>query len=81
MRKKYREKPVTDLQKEEDAIDEFFDYTGHPKGNVAHWTPEPDELLEKKEFWKVFYQCSMLDNNHHIVHILCMQKHQDNLSR
>jgi len=58
MRKSYREKPVTDLQKEEDAIDQFFDYAGHPKGDVGHWVPEPDELLEKKEFWKVFYECS-----------------------
>ena len=58
MRKGYREKPVTDLQKNEDAIDQFFDHIGHPKGDVAHWIPKPDELLEKKEFWKVFYACS-----------------------
>ncbi|MCK5014327.1 MAG: sigma-70 family RNA polymerase sigma factor [Candidatus Omnitrophica bacterium] len=58
LRKGYREKPVTDLQKNEEAIDQFFDYAGRPKGNVARWIPKPDELLEKKEFWKVFYQCS-----------------------
>ena len=58
MRKGYREKPVTDLQRNEEAIDQFFDHVGRPKGNVAHWIPKPDELLEKKEFWKVFYTCS-----------------------
>jgi RNA polymerase sigma-70 factor (ECF subfamily) len=58
MRKGYREKPVTDLQKNEDAIDQFFDHAGHPKGDVGHWIPKPDELLEKKEFWSVFYSCS-----------------------
>jgi len=59
MRKGYREKPVTDLQRDnEAAVDQFFDHTGHPKGDVGHWTPKPDELLEKKEFWKVFHQCS-----------------------
>ncbi|MBN1870637.1 MAG: sigma-70 family RNA polymerase sigma factor [Candidatus Omnitrophica bacterium] len=58
MRKSYREKPVTDLQDNEETIDQFFDHAGHPKGDVGHWTPKPDELLEKKEFWKVFYKCA-----------------------
>lgn len=58
LRKGYREKPVTDLQKNEEAIDQYFDRAGHPKKDLAHWIPQPDELLEKKEFWKVFYKCS-----------------------
>ncbi len=58
MRKGYREKPVTDLQKNDEAIDQFFDHAGRPPKNLAHWIPKPDELLEKKEFWHVFYKCS-----------------------
>ncbi len=58
MRKSYREKPVTDIQKNEEAIDQFFDHVGQSKKNVGKWIPEPDELLEKKEFWSVFYKCS-----------------------
>ncbi|MCK5081295.1 MAG: sigma-70 family RNA polymerase sigma factor [Candidatus Omnitrophica bacterium] len=58
MRKGYREKPVSDLQKNEEAIDQFFDHAGHPKKDVSKWIAKPDELLEKKEFWHVFYKCS-----------------------
>ena len=58
LRKTYREKPVTDIHKNEEAIDQFFDHAGHSKKNVIKWIPKPDELLEKKEFWSAFYKCS-----------------------
>ena len=58
MRKGYRERPVTDLQKNEETIDQFFDHAGHSKKNLGKWIPNPDELLENKEFWKIFYKCS-----------------------
>jgi RNA polymerase sigma-70 factor (ECF subfamily) len=58
LRKRYREKPVTDLQQNDDAIDQYFDNASQSKKIVAPWVPEPDELLEKKEFWSVFYKCS-----------------------
>ena len=57
MRKSYREKPVTDLQKNEEAINEFFDHKDIPKRRSSGWLPDPEELLEKKEFWQVFQKC------------------------
>ena len=58
LRKGYREKPIIDIHKNEEAVDQFFDYAGHSKKNLAKWVPKPDELLEKKEFWGVFHKCS-----------------------
>ena len=58
LRKAYREKPVTDLHKHEEAVDQFFDQNGLSKKQLAKWIPQPDELLEKKEFWNTFYKCS-----------------------
>jgi len=58
MRKSYREKPVTDMQENTDAVNQFFDRTEHLKKQPSKWLPKPDELLEKKEFWKVFHKCS-----------------------
>jgi RNA polymerase sigma-70 factor, ECF subfamily len=58
LRKHYRERPVTDLQHNEEAIDQFFDQAGQSKKTLTPWVPEPDELLEKKEFWNVFHKCS-----------------------
>ncbi len=58
MRKSYREKPVIDLQNNEEVINQAFDHAGHPKKNLAHWIPKPDKLLENKEFWSVFHKCS-----------------------
>jgi len=58
LRKSYKEKPATDLQANEEAINQFFDRTEHLKKQPSQWMPNPDELLEKKEFWEVFYKCS-----------------------
>ncbi|HQP10024.1 MAG TPA: sigma-70 family RNA polymerase sigma factor [Candidatus Omnitrophota bacterium] len=58
LRKHYREKPVTDLQHNEEAIDQFFDHAGRSKKTLDAWVPQPDELLERKEFWSVFHKCS-----------------------
>lgn len=58
MRKGYREKPVSDLQSEELAVDQFFDREEHLKKMPSAWLPNPKELLENKEFWSVFHQCS-----------------------
>jgi len=57
MRKSYRDKPVTDLQKNEEAINEFFDHKDIHKRQPSGWLPDPEELLEKKEFWQVFQKC------------------------
>jgi len=57
MRKNYREKPVSALQGEDADTDQFFDQAGHLKAMPSGWLPEPDELLEKKEFWETFRHC------------------------
>jgi len=56
-RRKYRERPVTDLQNTEEEINSFFDHTGHPTKFPSHWLPNPSELLENKEFWEVMRGC------------------------
>ncbi len=56
-RKKYREKPVTDLQNDEASIDHFFDHSHHLKKTPSNWNLNPKELLENKEFWQIFQQC------------------------
>jgi RNA polymerase sigma-70 factor, ECF subfamily len=58
LRKQYREKPVTDVQHNEEIIDQFFDHAGQSKKTLDHWVPRPDALLENKEFWDVFHKCS-----------------------
>ncbi len=56
-RKTYKEKPVTDLQSEENTIDHFFDQTEHMKKEPGRWLSNPHHLLENSEFWKTFEQC------------------------
>ena len=57
MRKNYKEKPVTNILKENEAIDQFFDNAQHMKEQPKDWNLNPKEVLEKKEFWKVFNRC------------------------
>lgn len=57
MRKNYREKPVTDIRKEEEIIDQFFDRVNHLNKQPVLWQFDPRKLLEKREFWKVFHKC------------------------
>ncbi len=56
-RKKYREIPASDLQSEDQAINSFFDYTGHPNKFPSNWMPDPRELAGNHEFWEVFEGC------------------------
>jgi len=58
LRKAYREKPVTDFNKDQEAINDFFDHQGHLKKQPGQWTDNPNTLAQQKEFWKVFYKCS-----------------------
>ncbi len=56
-RKNYREKPVTDITGDEQAIDQFFDRTTHLKNSPKSWEFNPSQLLENKEFWGTFQNC------------------------
>jgi RNA polymerase sigma-70 factor (ECF subfamily) len=40
-----------------DAMHEHCDEKGGWKVGPAKWSVNPRELLEQKEFWKVFYRC------------------------
>jgi len=56
-RRRYREKPVTDLTETEDEINSFFDHTGHAVRPPAQWLPDPAQLLSNKEFWLTLRTC------------------------
>ncbi len=57
IRKKSREQPTDTIELAADAMHEHFDDKGEWKVGPAKWTVNPRELLEQKEFWKVFYSC------------------------
>ncbi|VAX36768.1 RNA polymerase ECF-type sigma factor [hydrothermal vent metagenome] len=58
MRKSYREKPITDVKSDEEAIDQFFDRKTHMAKNMpSAWRLNPKEILENKEFWDTFKKC------------------------
>ena len=57
IRKSYKEKPVSELQENEDAVNSFFDAVGHPQKYPSDWSFEQEELLANKEFWVVLRQC------------------------
>ena len=57
-RKGFRERSVTELQTDdEQTIDEFYDAVGHPKQIPKDWMPDPQALLNSKEFWSVLRSC------------------------
>lgn len=57
IRKKSRERPTAAIETSINAMDEHFDDKGEWKVGPAKWTVNPTELLERKEFWRVFYSC------------------------
>ncbi len=57
IRKKSREQPTDTIELTADAMHEHFDEKGGWKVGPAKWAVSPKELLEQKEFWKVFYNC------------------------
>jgi len=53
-----REIDVSDLIDENtQAVDSFYDYTGHPHQAPADWLPNPREVTKSKEFWEVLERC------------------------
>jgi len=56
-RKQYKEIPVTDLQKEQDAINSFFDVAHDTVKRPVNWEANPKLLAENNEFWIIFEQC------------------------
>jgi len=53
-----REIDVSDLvDKDSQAVDSFYDYTGRPHHPPADWLPNPREISKSKEFWEVLERC------------------------
>ncbi len=57
LRAQYKEKPLSDLQADQRAVDSFFDEKEHPKKYPTDWSPNPLELVKRSEFWKIFEEC------------------------
>ena len=51
--KELKEKPKDIAQK----VVDFFDQSSQLKNKPTQWVPNPDELLENKEFWEAFSKC------------------------
>ncbi len=57
-RKDFRERPVTDLQTvEEQTVDQFYDAVGNPRQYPRDWMPDPQAVLNAKEFWTILRGC------------------------
>jgi RNA polymerase sigma-70 factor (ECF subfamily) len=56
-RKSSRELPIGDLNLSEDPSIDPFDAKGKWKTEPASWGNNPEDTLEKKEFWKTFEFC------------------------
>ncbi len=60
-RKDFREKTVTDMQthqsEEEQTIDQFYDAMEKPRKYPKDWMPDPQALLNNKEFWNTLHSC------------------------
>lgn len=57
-RKSFREKPVSELQTEEEqTIDSFYDAMENPRKYPKDWMAAPEALLHSKEFWEVLKEC------------------------
>jgi len=58
LRSKYREIPVSSLAPEETSVDSFFDQVNETlKKAPGSWDIQPDQLLDKQEFWRAFEEC------------------------
>lgn len=56
-RKSNREFPISDLLSPEDPAEDFFDVKGKWKILPQTWADDPEDHLEKKEFWGKFAGC------------------------
>ena len=56
-RKINRDQVVDEIESSNEFMDGLFDETGHWKAGPAKWTVNPNELLDRKEFWKVLSRC------------------------
>jgi len=58
LRSKYKEVPVSSISPEDTNIDSFFDQINETlKQKPGLWDFEPNQLLDKEEFWRTFEEC------------------------
>jgi RNA polymerase sigma-70 factor (TIGR02943 family) len=57
LRRKGRERPVSDFAAADQWADNLFDERGHWKRGPGEWGDDPISTFEKKEFWSVFSRC------------------------
>ena len=58
LRSKYKEVPVSSLVPEDISTDNFFDQVNETLNKTpGTWNLQPDELLNKEEFWRAFEEC------------------------
>lgn len=58
LRSKYKEIPVSSLAPEDINTDSFFDQINETlKKHPGSWDIQPDQLLNKEDFWRVFEEC------------------------
>ena len=58
LRSKYREVPISSLAPEDVSIDGFFDQVNETlKKSPGTSNFQPDQLLNKEEFWQAFEEC------------------------
>ncbi len=57
LRKESREQLTDNIDGYMDSSNDFFDEKGKWRSGPGHWTFDPSALLDKKEFWKIFYDC------------------------
>ncbi|MBI4585015.1 MAG: hypothetical protein HY717_13465 [Planctomycetes bacterium] len=57
-RRTCRERPAEELGADDPETDGCFDSKGFWKERPDLWTPDPEALLEEREFWEVFQKCS-----------------------
>ncbi|MCI0640842.1 MAG: sigma-70 family RNA polymerase sigma factor [Gemmataceae bacterium] len=57
LRQQSRERPVSAVNSTEEMGADLFGKSGSWQVKPAHWPGDPEEVLEKKEFWEAFRHC------------------------
>lgn len=57
MRVQYRERPMSELETEDQNAEEMFDRFDWWKGGMSNWRADPAELASEGEFWMILEEC------------------------
>ncbi|RMF92175.1 MAG: sigma-70 family RNA polymerase sigma factor [Nitrospinota bacterium] len=58
LRRRSRERPVSEITPEDSSIEDLFDERGAWKVRPNAWGIDPSEVLEKREFWASLTRCT-----------------------